>query len=110
MNQLWAKIKKIVLPQLAIITGYFLLQKAVLGNWIGQYGADVHLKFDPIIIFANLSKYTTKYSFFSRHLNHPTKEGIYESINDTILTHQTEIQNIHSLLAQKQQHSTAGKV
>lgn len=70
----------IVLPQVGIIGIYFIIQKAMLGLWVGHYGAETHLKFDPTLIFGNLLKYTSKLLVFSRNIPHQTKDVIYKTL------------------------------
>ena len=45
---------------------YFTLNRVLLGDWIGHYGAEVHLQTDPKNIFVNYEHYVTKFFAFSR--------------------------------------------
>ena len=42
---------------LAVASAYLLIRRAVLGKWIGGYGAAVHLNKDPMLLGANLMLY-----------------------------------------------------
>lgn len=50
-----------VLPQVVIVLIYFLLNRLLLGKWIGHYGAAAHLKFNFYQQVAQLLKYMLKY-------------------------------------------------
>jgi len=78
------KYTKIILPQVGIISIYFILQKIILRAWIGHYGAETHLNFDPTLIFGNLLKYTSKYLIFSRNIPFLLKDMLYSNL-DSIL-------------------------
>lgn len=64
------------LPQLLLVTAYFLLNKLLLGGWAGHYGEAVHLNFDLRNIASNCLKYFTKYLFFWREWPHGGKEWL----------------------------------
>ncbi len=64
------------LPQLLLVTAYFLLNKLLLGGWAGHYGEAVHLNFDLRNISSNCLKYFTKYLFFWREWPHGGKEWL----------------------------------
>lgn len=57
-KQYW---KRWALPQFLLLTLYFILNKLLLGGWVGHYGAETHLNFDAAQISANLLKYFSKY-------------------------------------------------
>lgn len=67
---------------LALVPLYFLARKLILGDWVGYYGAEVHLNFDLKIILGNIFKYFTKLTVFLRYWDHPTKERIFLSFED----------------------------
>ncbi len=54
---------------------YFLLNKIILGTWVGHYGEGVHLNFEIKAIAANCLKYFSKYLIYWREWNHPLKES-----------------------------------
>ncbi len=73
---------KIILPQLALIAFYFLLNKAILGNWVGHYGAQTHLQFDWWQLQTAFAKYFAKYFLFTQFLSDAYKNHIYISIEN----------------------------
>ena len=54
---------------------YFILNKVLLGGWVGHYGEGVHLNFEIKNIAANCLKYFSKYLSFWRDWNHTAKEA-----------------------------------
>jgi len=66
------------LPQSLLLSLYFLLNKLLLGGWVGHYGAAVHLKFNLPAIVGNLLKYFTKYGLFWREWPHGKKEALVQ--------------------------------
>ena len=70
----------LLLPQLAYTTGYFLLNKLILGAWVGHYGAAVHLRFDPAELISNSLRFLVKMTGFVRYYPHPMKEKIFSLI------------------------------
>ena len=69
-------------PQTALTGVYFVLQKMMLDAWVGHYGAETHLNFDPTLIFGNLLKYTSKYLFFSRSFKIFNTETFYRALEN----------------------------
>lgn len=71
------KIKKVVaiVPYLVAIPFYFILNKLLLGGWVGHYGEGVHLNFNIGDIGSNALKYFTKYLIYWRDWNHAAKES-----------------------------------
>lgn len=69
---------KIVLPQVGMLTGYFILNKILLGAWVGHYGESVHLQLDMQTITSNCLKYFTKYLCFWRDWPHSYKENLMQ--------------------------------
>jgi hypothetical protein len=65
-------------PQSLLLALYFLLNKLLLGGWVGHYGAAVHLKFNLPAIAGNLLKYFTKYGLFWREWPHGKKEALVQ--------------------------------
>lgn len=68
---------KISLPQFVLMGGYFLLNKWMIGRWIGHYGAATHLKFSLTTMSSTLLKYSIKYLFFVRSYPHKWKLQIF---------------------------------
>ena len=58
----------VVAPQLLFFPCYFLLNKLVLGHFIGHYGAAVHLNFMASNIFFNTARYLLNYTLFLEYL------------------------------------------
>ncbi len=56
--------KTVFLP-LAFLPIYLLLDKIFLGQWIGHYGASVHLHFDIKEVFGKLNMYAAKFYLFA---------------------------------------------
>ena len=68
------------LPQFSILGLYFLLNKYLLGVWVGHYGADVHLKFDFNEILGNSLRFLFKLGSFARYYPHTLKEKIFGAL------------------------------
>lgn len=68
---------KISMPQLFLTLAYFLLNKMVVGTWIGHYGAATHLKFSMTEMGGTLLQYIAKYLFFVRAYPHAYKQTIF---------------------------------
>ncbi len=71
-------IGRLFLPQFAMLVAYFILNKIILGGWVGHYGESVHLKLDLQIIISNCLKYFTKYLLFWRDWSHNYKESLVQ--------------------------------
>ena len=76
----WAKWRRLSLPQFAGVAGYFLLNRAILGSWVGHYGAEVHLKFDLQGMLGNALRYALKHLLFVRDWPHHLKQGLFEGL------------------------------
>jgi hypothetical protein len=72
---------RITLPQIAMTGGYFILNRLLLGAWIGHYGAAVHLRFDLPEILGNFIRYALKIGGLIRYFDHPVKERIFLAFN-----------------------------
>lgn len=68
------------LPQAAAVAGYFLLNKWLLGAWIGHYGAEVHLKFEWPQVLANVFRYPLKHWLFVRDWPHEWKSWLFDGL------------------------------
>jgi hypothetical protein len=66
--------RQVTLPHGAIMAGWFLLNKTLLGGWVGHYGEGVHLRIAPASIGSNLLKYFSKYLLWWRDWPHVYKE------------------------------------
>lgn len=76
-EKILAYFKQISLPQFALLGSYFLLNKWMIGQWIGHYGATTHLKFSLVTMSNTLLKYCLKYLFFVRSYPHQYKKAIF---------------------------------
>jgi len=77
----WRKrIVSITVPQIGIITSYFLANKYFLGGWVGHYGEESHLNFDLPLMCGTAFQYLGKYSFFLHYLPFKVKIPIYNAI------------------------------
>lgn len=75
------RLLKMMLPQIAMVAGYFILNRLLLGAWIGHYGAAVHLRFDLPEILGNFFRYTVKLGGLVRYYDHPVKERVFQAFN-----------------------------
>ncbi len=80
ISHLWSKLKIVFLPQVVFVIIYFLLNKLVLGDWVGHYGAEKHLVFSPLILISHGWQYFAKYLANLHFLPLPAKTYLYESI------------------------------
>jgi hypothetical protein len=67
----------LAIPQFLFIGSYFLLNKLLLGEWVGHYGAATHFNISFHDIFSNYFRYFIKYLFFTRYFDHPVKMKIF---------------------------------
>ncbi len=73
------------LPQFGMLAVYFLLNRLILGSWVGHYGAEVHLKFQLREILSHYFLYGIKHLAFSRYWPHPWKEGLVVQLQNPVL-------------------------
>ncbi|TXB62258.1 hypothetical protein [Phaeodactylibacter luteus] len=71
---------KVIAPQLALIVGYFFINRALLGSWVGHYGAEVHLRFQPLEVAANFLRYAAKHLLFARYWPHTWKAALFNGL------------------------------
>lgn len=64
--------------QMLVVGAWLLLNRLTLGQWVGHYGAEVHLKTDWLLIFGNLLRYLGKYLLFSRDWSWSAKEALWQ--------------------------------
>ncbi len=64
--------------QALMVWGWLLLNRLTLGQWVGHYGAEVHLRTDWLLIFGNLLRYLGKYLLFSRDWSWSAKEALWQ--------------------------------
>lgn len=68
---------RLIFPQFALLTVYLVLNKLVLGQWVGHYGEQAHLNFPVLQMIGTTFKYLIKYTFFVRYFDHTTKEALF---------------------------------
>ncbi len=78
----WMTFVKTLVPFFAILIGYFLMNKMILGGWVGHYGAERHLNTDFLLIFGNEFRYFLKYAIFSRYLPGAMKTSISSAFSN----------------------------
>lgn len=67
----------VFLPQVVVLVSYFLLNKIVLGEWVGHYGSEKHLNFSPLLLLTNGWKYFFKYSLLVHFWPYKIREVFY---------------------------------
>jgi len=75
---------RITLPSFSLLGIYFLLNRLVLGSWVGHYGAETHLRFSMREVLGNLLSYTAKLLGFVRYYQHSWKQRIFEWLNEPL--------------------------
>lgn len=65
----------LVIPYFILSGIYFLLNKILLGGWVGHYGEGVHLNYDLKNIASNCLKYFTKNLIYWREWEHGVKQS-----------------------------------
>jgi hypothetical protein len=78
------KAAKVFVPQFALLGIYFLLNRLVLGQWIGHYGAETHLRFPLREMLNNFINYSIKLLGFVRYYEHSWKEYLFGLVNQAI--------------------------
>lgn len=66
-----------VMPTLLVVAAYLLLNKTMIGVWLGHYGADVHFNFDVVLLSSTFTKYIFKFIFLSQSWNYEWKHNFY---------------------------------
>jgi hypothetical protein len=77
-------IQTFFVPFCTVIIGYFLLNKWLLGQWIGHYGAETHLSFNLHELSIALLRYLAKYLVFAPFVPAPITTWLY-SYNQPVL-------------------------
>jgi len=75
------KILKIFLPQAGLILTYFIMNKLILGDWVGHYGSEEHLEVGITEVIGHGWTYFAKYLGFVHMLSYELKDSIYKSIS-----------------------------
>ena len=79
------------IPQFGMLLVYFVLNRLILGAWVGYYGADVHLKFQFREILSHYFLYGIKHLAFSRYWPHSWKEGLAVQLQEPLLLYPLSI-------------------
>ncbi len=77
---------RLTIPPFLLLTGYLLLNKLILGDWVGHYGARTHLRANFSEILATLYKYFTKFTIFGRFHDFKMEERIYQIFDTPVVT------------------------
>lgn len=72
---------KIFTPQAGLIALYFLINKLRIGDWVGHYGAETHLNFQPRVLLSTMLKYAVKQFGFARHWEHAAKVQVFDGLD-----------------------------
>lgn len=67
-------------PHIIILILYFVANKLILGEWVGHYGAEKHLNFDPQLLIANGLRYFAKYFLLGHFWSFNLRETLYVNI------------------------------
>lgn len=65
-RQMAGRLAVVILPQVALIGVWFLMNRIRLSSWVGHYGTDVHLRVAPDEILSHAINYFLKYLVFTR--------------------------------------------
>lgn len=79
-NGSWPKWRRLSLPQFGGVGMYFLLNRLLLGTWVGHYGAEVHLRFELQGMLTNALRYAAKHLFFARNWPHTAKQWLFDGL------------------------------
>ena len=75
---------KISFVHLLFLIIYFLLTKAMIGSYVGHYGAEKHLTFDPFVLSSTASKYIIKYIAFTHYLSFQPRYDLYAWLSNSM--------------------------
>ena len=86
------------IPQFSMLIAYFVLNRLILGAWVGHYGPAVHLKFRLGEILANYYRFGFKFLAFNRYWPHPWKEGLSGWLQEPALLYPLALFTVLGLL------------
>lgn len=97
---------------LALLAFYFISTKWMIGTWVGHYGAEKHLNFDPLILVSTLAKYFVKQVFFVHFWKFTWKEQIYAKLDNglTAVFFLLAIASLLLFMFQKSKHKLLSKL
>ncbi len=75
----------VLLPQFIIIFSYFAMNKIMFGDWVGHYGATVHLNLPPAFLASQLACYLLKYIGFVHFLDFSKRNSVYSFVQQNTI-------------------------
>lgn len=79
-SRFWRGIQRLVIPQFLGLAIYFLLTRLAIGEFIGHYGAEKHLVYDPVIILNHGWNYLAKIFLFAHAWSFDMREWLYTDL------------------------------
>lgn len=73
---------KVIFPMMTMVFLFFLLNKLTRNNFVGHYGAEAHLKTNPLLISFNMLRYTLKYMLIHQQLSDGFLQKLFWNIED----------------------------
>jgi hypothetical protein len=73
---------KIILPQFALLFGYFMLNRLLFNDWVGHYGGAAHLNFDLNVWVSGLMCYLVKHFAFIHFFDFSSKHVVYHFLQN----------------------------
>ncbi len=87
----WKNWRVLCLPQFVVMLGYFLLHRVVLGDWVGHYGTEVHLRFVMPEMLAHFWQYIFKYLTFARDWSDAWKHWLFAGLGRSTVSYSLSI-------------------
>lgn len=75
----------IFLPMCIIFGAHLLLNRWILGSWVGHYGPEVHLNFDLLTVASNEYKYLVKHLSLLRFSTFKIKVAIFDTMSNPFI-------------------------
>lgn len=69
-------------PQWVLVFLYFVLNKLILGAWVGHYGENIHLRFPLQEMAGNLGKFTLKLCLLARYWPENIKATLFKTLGN----------------------------
>lgn len=85
----WKLSACLLFPSFVLIGFYLVLNKVVLGKWIGHYGASTHLNFDVTLLLSTFNKYVAKFALLSQFWKHEHKMMLYRFLEKPVVCYTT---------------------
>ncbi|MEO6168523.1 MAG: hypothetical protein ABIO46_13340 [Chitinophagales bacterium] len=80
----YKRLTLLLAPQFVLIVFFFVLNKFLLNEWVGHYGAAVHLNINFVDIASKYFKYLLKYLLFFRFWDYSFQMKIFSFIESTV--------------------------